>query len=195
MANRHGPLRLPLAAALLVALASCIPRTTPPVPVPAVPDNALSAGVVAGPDLPALDPETALRGQRAFLTTCPALLRRQDASGLTRKEDWQPACAEAASLPAGDGAAAERFFRARFELVQVGDGAAFATGYYEPQIVGSRTHIPGYDVPVYVKPADLVEVDAATAAAQGTPRRGRMENGTLVPYYERAEIEDGALAR
>src|SRR3954471_342501 len=149
--------RLPLAAALLVVLASCIPRTTPPVSVPAVPDNALSAGVVAGPDLPPLDPETALRAQRAFLTTCPALLRRQDASGLTREEDWQLACAEAATLPAGDGAAAERFFRARFELVQIGDGAAFATGYYEPQIVGSRTHIPGYDVPVYAKPADLVE--------------------------------------
>src|SRR3954469_20457195 len=194
MANRHGPLRLPLAAALLVALASCIPRTTPPVPVPAVPDNALSAGVVAGPDLPALDSEGALRAERAFLTTCPALLRRQDASGLTRKADWQPACAEAATLPAGDGAAAERFFRARFELVQIGDGAAFATGYYEPQIAGSRTHIPGYDVPIYAKPPDLVEVDAAAAAAAGTPRRGRMENGVLVPYYERGEIEDGALA-
>jgi membrane-bound lytic murein transglycosylase A len=186
--------RLPLLAALLIALSSCIPRTTPPQPAPAVPDNALSAGVVAGPKLPALDPEAALRAERAFLTTCPALLRRQDQSGLTRKEDWQPACAEAASLPAGDSAAAGRFFRTRFELVQIGDGAAFATGYYEPQILGSRTHIPGYDVPVYARPADLVEIDAAAAAAAGTPRRGRMENGTLVPYYERSEIEDGALA-
>jgi membrane-bound lytic murein transglycosylase A len=186
--------RPPLLVAVLVALASCAQRTPPPAPVPAVPDNARSAGVTAGPDLPPLDPETALRGQRAFLTTCPALLRRQDASGLTRPEDWQPACAEAATAPAGDGAAAERFFRARFELVRVGDGGAFATGYYEPQIAGSRTHIPGYDVPIYAKPPDLVEVDAGAAAAAGTPRRGRMENGLLVPYYERGEIEDGALA-
>jgi membrane-bound lytic murein transglycosylase A len=186
--------RLPLLAALLVALSSCIPRTAPPTPVPAVPDNALSAGVTAGPKLPALDPETALRAERAFLITCPALLRRQDASGLTHKEDWQPVCAAAATLPAGDAAAARHFFRKNFELVQVGDGAAFATGYYEPQILGSRTHIPGYDVPIYAKPADLVEIDAAAAAAAGTPRRGRMENGVLVPYYERAEIEDGALA-
>ncbi|MDQ1686843.1 MAG: rane-bound lytic murein transglycosylase [Frankiaceae bacterium] len=190
--DRSG--RLPLLVLLLAVLASCIPRTTPPAPVPGVLDNALSAGVVAGPKLPALDPESALRAERAFLTTCPALLRRQDASGLTRKEDWQPACAEAATLPAGDARSAERFFRTRFELVQVGDGAAFATGYYEPQIAGSRTHVPGYDVPIYARPPDLVEIDAATAAAQGTPRRGRMENGILVPYSERAEIEDGALA-
>jgi membrane-bound lytic murein transglycosylase A len=183
-----------LAVVLLIALSSCIPRTPPPAPVGAVPDNALSAGIAAGPKLPALDPESALRAERAFLVTCPALLRRQDVSGLTRKEDWRPVCAEAAALPAGDADAARRFFRARFELVQVGDGAGFATGYYEPQIAGSRTHVPGYDVPIYAKPPDLVEVDAATAAAQGTPRRGRMENGILVPYYERAEIEDGALA-
>jgi membrane-bound lytic murein transglycosylase A len=195
--GRHKGVRLgriPLFAALLVGLASCIPRTTAPTPVPGVPDNALSAGVTAGPKLPALDPETALRAERAFRITCPALLRREDSSGLTRKEDWQPVCAEAAALPAGDASAAQRFFRKRFELVQVGDGAAFATGYYEPQIAGSRTHVPGYDVPVYARPADLVETDAATAAAAGTPRRGRMENGVLVPYYERAEIEDGALA-
>ncbi|MEA3034489.1 MAG: rane-bound lytic murein transglycosylase [Sphingomonadales bacterium] len=192
--NGAWDVRLPLLAVALVALSSCTQRTPPPAAVAAVPDNALSAGVTAGPDLPALDPETALRAQRAFLTTCPALLRRQDASGLTRPADWQPACAEAATAPTGDGAAAERFFRARFELVQVGDGGAFATGYYEPQIAGSRTHIPGYDVPIYAKPPDLVETDAAAAAAAGTPRRGRTENGVLVPYYERAEIEDGALA-
>src|SRR6185437_15503854 len=58
----------------------------------------------------------------------------------------------------------------------------------------SRTHIPGYDVPIYGLPADLIEQDAATAAATNTPRRGRLENGVVVPYYERAEIEDGALA-
>jgi membrane-bound lytic murein transglycosylase A len=39
-----------------------------------------------------------------------------------------------------------------------------------------------------------VEVDAAAAAAAGTLRRGRLENGAIIPYYERAEIEDGALA-
>jgi membrane-bound lytic murein transglycosylase A len=49
-------------------------------------------------------------------------------------------------------------------------------------------------VPIHRKPPDLVEVDAATAEAAGTPRRGRLENGVMVPYYERSEIEAGALA-
>ena len=82
-------------------------------------------------------------------------------------------------------------------MVQVGDGNAFVTGYFEPEIAGSRTRQPGFEVPVYRKPPDLVEVDAATAEAAeaaGTPRRGRLENGVVVPYFERSEIEDGALA-
>jgi membrane-bound lytic murein transglycosylase A len=86
------------------------------------------------------------------------------------------------------------WFQHNFELVEVGDGKAFVTGYFEPEIAGCRTPQPGCEVPVYRKPADLVEVDAAAAAAAGTPRRGRLENNVLVPYWERSEIEDGALA-
>ena len=47
------------------------------------------------------------------------------------------------------------FFRDRFDWVRVGSGEAFATGYYEPEIRGSRTQQPGYEVPIYAKPDDL----------------------------------------
>ena len=139
--------------------------------------------------MPALDEVQAARALGAFRISCPALVKRTDASGLTRAEDWQQACAAAAVAPAPSA-----FFAEQFELVQVGDGAAFVTGYFEPEIAGSRTRQPGYEVPVYRKPPDLVEVDAATAEAAGTPRRGRLENGVMVPYYERSEIEAGVLA-
>jgi membrane-bound lytic murein transglycosylase A len=76
----------------------------------------------------------------------------------------------------------------------VGGGTSFATGYFEPEILGSRTPLPGYDVPVYRKPPDLVEQDATTAQATGTPRRGRLVDGVIVPYFDRTEIENGALA-
>jgi membrane-bound lytic murein transglycosylase A len=138
-----------------------------------------------------LNEAEAARALEAFRISCPALVKRTDASGLTRPEDWQEACGIATL---GRVASAASFFADRFELVQVGDGAAFATGYFEPEIAGSRTASPGYEVPVYRKPPDLVEVDAATAQAAGTPRRGRLENGVIVPYYDRSEIEDGALA-
>lgn len=166
---------------------------TPPTPPPPV--TALQVGVAPGPELDLTDGADALRAFEAFKVSCPSLVRRTDASGLTRPEDWRPACDAAAALvPDASGTTAVDFFRRWFEPVRVGDGAAFATGYFEPQIAGSRTHIPGYDVPIYRKPDDLIELDPAVAAATGQPRRGRLVNGVVVPYYDRAEIEDGALA-
>jgi membrane-bound lytic murein transglycosylase A len=190
--------------ALVLALASCAPKTappaTPPPPVappvtaePPKPVNALAAGVRAGPGLEGVTIEQAERAYRAFKISCPALLRRTDASGLTRPQDWAPVCqpTDVMNQPAD---MYVRWFRDNFELVEIGDGKAFVTGYYEPEIAGCRTRRPGCEVPIYRKPPDLVEVDAAAAAAAGTPRRGRLENGVILPYHDRTEIENGALA-
>jgi membrane-bound lytic murein transglycosylase A len=155
--------------------------------VPPPPATALEAGVALA--VPAsVSPADAERALIAFRLSCPVLIRRQDQSGLTTADDWQPLCAEAASLPTANAAA---FFRDRFEWVRVGPGEAFATGYYEPEILGSRVRTPGYEVPVYAKPDDLVRC----TKADGTSGRGRVdENGACVLYFTRAEIEDGALA-
>ena len=148
---------------------------------------AREAGVtLAAPS--AIDPATAVRALQAFRLSCPALMRRQDQSGLALPSDWQPLCTEAASLPAGN---APAFFRDRFDWVRVGKGEAFATGYYEPEIRGSRTPLPGFEVPVYSKPQDLVR---CTRPDGGTGRGRVDETGTCVLYYTRAEIEYGALA-
>ncbi len=136
----------------------------------------------------ALSPSEASRALATFRLSCPALLRRQDSSGLTVATDWQPLCAEAATLRADQ---APAFFRDRFDWVQVGKGEAFATGYYEPEIRGSRTRQPGFETPVYAVPPDLVRC----TRPDGGEGRGRIdESGTCVLYYTRAEIEDGALA-
>ena len=87
-----------------------------------------------------------------------------------------------------DGAAS--FFRNRFDWVRVGEGKAFATGYYEPELTGSRIPQPGY-VPIYRTPPDLIRC----TKSDGTTGRGRYdENNQCVLYFTRAEIEDGALA-
>ena len=81
--------------------------------------------------------------------------------------------------------------RRNFELVQIGDGAAFATGYYEPEIRGCRTRQPGCEVPIYRRPPDLLDANPQT----GERGRGRVdEQGHYVLYYDRAAIEQGALA-
>jgi peptidoglycan lytic transglycosylase A len=78
---------------------------------------------------------------------------------------------------------------------KLGDPAGFLTGYYEPIVDGSRFPTREFTVPLYRRPRDLV--------APGVPDGGpfpntgrafrRTASGELVPYYDRGEIEDGAL--
>jgi membrane-bound lytic murein transglycosylase A len=186
-----------------LGLGSCVrvprPPPAPPPPTPP-PANALAAGVRPGGELIGLDDAEIERLWQAFKATCPSLVTRQDASGLTRPEDWRSAC-DADGVPAGDiEVEADSYSRAEFhrqllrryfELVQVGDGAAFATGYYEPEIAGCRSPRPGCEVPIYLRPPDLLDANPQT----GERGRGRVdEQGHYVLYYDRAAIEQGALA-
>ncbi len=86
---------------------------------------------------------------------------------------------------------------AHFSAVAIGDAnAGFSTGYYEPEIAGARRPLPGYAVPLYRRPADLIEVDLGAFAAdlKGRKLRGRIEGAALQPYPDRAAIMAGALA-
>lgn len=177
------------------------------VPIPATPDavlpapkvigdgtTAVSLGVVRGPAIEALrvDARKASAAMAAFRTSCPGVVKREDLSGLTRGDDWQQACA-AVKTWTGDAIA---FFAAHMEAVQVGDGKAFATGYYEPEILASRSRSAGYEVPIYKRPSDLIEVDLGSFATdlKGRKLRGRVKGGNLVSFDDRTAIENGALA-
>lgn len=156
--------------------------------------SAASAGLLRGPAIGSLpsDARKADLALASFRTSCPGLLRRADASGLTQPADWQPAC-DAAKSWDGD---AISFFAAHMEAVQVGEGKAFVTGYFEPEIAGSRTRQPGFDVPIYRRPPDLVDVDLGQFSddLKGKSVRGKVQGTKLVPYDERAAIVDGSLA-
>jgi len=194
-------------ALALSLLAACVPTTPPPgrppsptgAPPGASPSplaNAVSAGLARGPAPSALGlaPGNAGAALNAFITSCPGLTRRNDSSGLTQPSDWALACAAARTWPRDNAAA---FFDGYFETARVGDGATFVTGYYEPEIAGVRTHQPGFDVPVYGVPADLVRARPGDAAPlpDGRQPLGRYdETGQFVPYFDRGQIEDGALA-
>lgn len=176
------------------------PRSTTPAPIVtpsttsvAAGANARGAGVVPGPAVETLvtDEAMARRALTAFRLSCSGLQRRTDASGLTRGADWAPACAAA-----GSASDARAFFATQFETVQVGDGRGFATGYYEPEIAGCRTRTATCAVPVYARPSDLIDVDlgAFSEALKGKSVRGRVEGTNFVPYYDRGQIDDGALS-
>src|SRR5690606_26219528 len=90
------------------------PRPSAPVAPPAGVTSAALAGVSAGPNfgslgLRAADADTALA---SFRESCRWLLTRPDASGLTRPEDWRPACDAASTWPQGRG---HDFFQQYFE--------------------------------------------------------------------------------
>ena len=194
-----------LAALIALTLAGCATRPLPapqptvppppvtspvptPVPVPPGPRRAIEAmSLVAAPR--GIAPDQAERALGAFRISCPVLVRRADGSGLTLPAEWRPLCDEAASLAPGS---ARAFFETRFEWVEVADGKAFATGYYEPELAGSRTPGPGFDVPIYRTPPDLTRC----TRVDGQTGRGRVDpvTGECVLFYTRGEIEDGALA-
>ncbi len=190
--------------ASLILLSACfrmvpegeVPRPAA-IPTPAPPSSALLAGVARGPSVASLDLMQADAGAAlaGFVESCPKLLVRDDKSGLTRADDWRAACLAATSWRFDE---APDFFETYFETARIGDGQAFATGYYEPEIEGSPTPRQGFEVPVYGLPPDLVRVwpaDMPEAERTGRPPLGRYDGqGRFVPYYERAEIENGALA-
>ena len=163
--------------------------------VPAGATTAATSGVIAGPGFSALDvtAEQAAAALAAFRISCPSVQRRADASGLTQNADWTESCTAAASWIDSDAAA---FFARYFGTVQIGTGAAFVTGYYEPEIAASRTKQPGYDVPIYRRPADLVDVDLGQFAddLKGRKIRGRVDGSNFVRYHDRTAIESGVLA-
>ena len=189
-----APVRSLAALAAILLLAAC-GRLIPPVKPPPPAGTALAAGMFRGPDIASLniDAADAASALSSFRESCLRLLARSDASMLTQREDWKSACDAAATWPA---AGAAGFFARFFEAVRIGDGNAFATGYYEPEIAGVRRRQPGYDVPVYRMPPDLVraKVGDAPPSSSGQQPLGRYgDDGKFMPYFDRTEIEEGAL--
>ncbi|MBP1685565.1 MAG: transglycosylase [Deltaproteobacteria bacterium] len=101
------------------------------------------------------------------------------AAGTSAGDDWsQQVCG--------------RFRLYRADLPQ----SLLVTGYYEPQLAASRRPSARFRYPVYRVPDDLVDVDVSHFCPECRNRvaQGRVENGKLVPYYSRGEIEAGVLA-
>jgi membrane-bound lytic murein transglycosylase A len=187
----------------LVALTSCVPR-------------------VAGPEIPA-DARAELRLTRAnfselanwggsnpgdafeaFTRSCGAITAKpEDASmngapyGGTAR-DWLSACDAAVTVPVDDGEAIRAFFESEFVPYWAMEGEnqeALFTGYFEPELRGSRIRQGVYQTPLYGVPADLVSVDLGLfrESLAGQRIAGRVAEGRLVPFGTRADIARGGL--
>ena len=129
------------------------------------------------------DPAPALG---AFLNGCPPLRLRPQ---------WPAACDEAAALGSRSAAEVRAFFERRFVPYRLqnedGNPLGLATGYYVPDLRGSREPSAAYPYPLYRRPDDLLVIDLRGVYPElGNYRlRGRLEEQRVRPYWDRAEID------
>lgn len=110
---------------------------------------------------------------------------------------WQPTCARIASLDDGDTEGLRRLIETELVPYHVDNGATgLFTGYFEPELVGSRRPDARHNVPLYRLPDDHLTIDLGDFDPELAGRRliGRANGARLTPYHERAAIDAGALA-
>ncbi|MBN8914020.1 MAG: MltA domain-containing protein [Rhizobiales bacterium] len=135
------------------------------------------------------------RASCAALKTPPAEVG--PASAPTLRQGLRHACSAAARLgpDVPSPRLARLFFEANFgawRVIPDGSAGGYYTGYYEPEVEGALQPGNGFDVPVYGRPDNLVMTGPGATPNSGSAFR--REGGALVPYHDRAAIEDGALA-
>ena len=179
----------------LLALAACAPRQQPP------PLLTLSSARFA--DLPGWRDDDVAAALPAFRRSCvilqkldPAAPVGPDGVGGTAA-DWRAPCEGAASV---EPSAARSFFEQSFTPWLAADNdkkSGLFTGYFEPELRGSRVPGGAFATPLLRRPPDLVAADLGLFRSDWRGQRiaGRVVDGRLVPYPARAEIERGALDR
>ena len=208
--NRKNSMRKLIILILLTSCSSagCTFFKKPPV-VPAPPPPQKEGpplAAVTGGDLPVfrddLDRESLVRAVRKSLGYYARLPERTTyrmaAERFTVRDMKESLEAFLQIVEASDSPAAiERRVRETFDVYRASgspsSGSVLFTGYYEPVLKGSAARSEQYRYPIYRKPGDSVVVQLGKFRDKYRNERlvGRVENGELVPYFSREEI-DGA---
>ena len=165
---------------LLVAACSWSPRPEqpPPVSAPLVP--------VAWSEVEGWQEDDPGLVLGAFKKSCIALRWRPQ---------WLQVCSDVNNLDGRSETEIRAFFEERFMPYELrkpdGDPVGMVTGYYVPDLWGSRQPTPDYPYPIYRRPDDLLVIDLREAYPElGNYRlRGRLDEQRVLPYWDRAAIE------
>lgn len=185
-----------------LCLAACAPRAVPPIEAPTEQPRA-DLRAISFTELEGWSEDDPRRALAAFRQSCASLGRRDVTAAMGRAEwagtvgDWLEPCAAAASTGT-EPDTARQFFETYFipmELSDRGDPVGLFTGYFEPLLKGARSASATYRVPLRSRPRNLIAVDLGVFADDLEGRRiaGRVEDGRLIPFYSRAEIDAGVL--
>jgi membrane-bound lytic murein transglycosylase A len=187
-----------VAAATLLALGSVTAAAQQPGPIQ-IPNGQLEP--VAWSQLNGWAADDHVAGFAAFLDSCKAVARRTMSA-----RDQRPmyrglidVCRRALKAVPLDDAGARAFFERNFRPLRVaalGESTGLLTGYYEPIVDGSRTPTPEFSGPLHRRPSNLI-FSGRRHNAGTFPNRGKvgrqLGRRKIVPYYDRGEIETGAL--
>jgi membrane-bound lytic murein transglycosylase A len=156
---------------------------------------------LAWPDVAGWSDDDHLAAYQAFRTSCRPIAAQTGAPDESKAlgASLRDPCRIARSMELSDHAKAKTFFEENFlplRISRLGEGEGFVTGYYEPVLEGSREQNEVYTVAIYRRPSNLF-VKGQTQASVGLPNKGavyrKIGRRKLVPYYDRAEIEDGKI--
>ncbi|WP_158745800.1 murein transglycosylase A [Acidisphaera sp. L21] len=134
----------------------------------------------------------------AVLQSCDRLAGARPTGGqlpqLGTVADWAALCAAARQVPPGDEPASRHFLQQRLQPYAMTGTDALFTGYYEPEVEGARTPDAHFATPLLARPADLVDADLGAFLPDLAGKRisGRVQDGHLVPYWDRTQILAGA---
>jgi membrane-bound lytic murein transglycosylase A len=196
------------AAAMLLAafLSACAVPARAPTPPEAA--GGLSLTPVSFQQLPGWSSDRLSEAVAAFVRGCGRILTLapdtpvggsgQAAALAGKAGHWHAVCTAARALPLGDDAQARAFFEQNFQayaLTAASTSPALFTGYFEPEVAGSRSPLGPYQTPLLRKPNDLIQADLGAFSPEWKGRllTGRVASGRFIPYYTRAEIDAGAL--
>lgn len=220
MRSRTGRALGALAALTILALAGCTPPKQPPGKAataagPAAAKHQLALTAVDFASLPGWRQDRLAEALTVFLANCRTLAATPAEQNLGGQGEaaarggapalWRAACDAARTVPPGDDAAARAFYERNFQPYAVSDSSepsatqtqGLYTGYYEPEVSGNRSPGGAFRTALLSRPGDLVQVDLGEFIddLKGRSVTGRVQDGKLVPYFDRAQIEAGALSR
>ncbi|MGB0749920.1 MAG: murein transglycosylase A [Magnetospiraceae bacterium] len=192
-----------LCLALGLVLAACAPAPTPK-PKPEPPADKAVYSAVSFTALPGWQVDAVNAALPALRKTCGLFAKRPDTRAVGTDgiggsiKDWRAPCAALANLPDTDPAAARAYFETWFTAYRVAnnnDPKGLFTGYFEPELRGSRTPGGAYTTPLYKRPPELVMVDLGQFrdSLRGQRIAGKVENGRLKPFADREAIVAGDL--
>ncbi len=194
-----APVALAIASLTAIGLALLVAPKPPPASE-APPRLVLAPASFA--DLPGWGDDAAHEAWPAFRLSCERQMWRKPETSLGiagTVADWTAACTEAAKLAAPDADTVRRFLEDRFRPVAALNGETaegLFTGYYEPELDGALAPDETNRTPLYRRPGDLVQVDLGEFRDELKGQRiaGRVVDGRLKPYEDRAGIAAGVLA-